>query len=308
MRARRPAGSLQLRDLEGNIVGTAEESEAATKLISTYNSTEFGVPQPGTEPPTYAWLGAEGVSSEPSQGSGASTQSGASYVPEIGRALQTGPIASPGAFPNGTGGVGIVSAPYLGAAVNEFTEIAVREQAASEEAKKTEGEERAYEQEGFCEQDPDGSACHVDGPGEGNCEVNCLTVIGGEAEEYDPEGLASYNTTMNRAKELRADGVKGLAVGLLLDLGLPGGAEGGADYAAAMELSALSLESCVDTGKKTPGEAGKWGTCFINENKKLGIPLEATAEFCEYRSPGKSGQNYYYCSKSGDTRKGPWYP
>ena len=86
---------LQLCDLEGNIVGTAEESEAATKLISTYNSTEFGVPQPGTTPPKYAWLGAEGVSSEPSQASGASMQSGASYVPEIGRALQTGPIASP---------------------------------------------------------------------------------------------------------------------------------------------------------------------------------------------------------------------
>jgi hypothetical protein len=47
----------------------------ATKLISTYNSTEFGVSQPGTRPPKYAWLGADGVSSEPSQATGASTQS-----------------------------------------------------------------------------------------------------------------------------------------------------------------------------------------------------------------------------------------
>jgi hypothetical protein len=159
------------------------KSEAATKLISTYNSTEFGVSQPGTTPPKYAWLGAQGVSSEPSQAAGTSTQSGASYVPEIGRPLQTGPIASPGSFPNGIGGVGIVRAPYLGAAVNEFTEIVVRDQAASEEAKKQEAEERAYEQEGFCEKYPDGSACHVDGPGEGNCEVNCLAVIGGAEEE-----------------------------------------------------------------------------------------------------------------------------
>jgi hypothetical protein len=168
-------------------------SEAATKLIATYNSTEFGVPQPGTTPPKYAWLGAQGVSSEPSQASGTSTQTGASYVPEIGRPLQTGPIASPGSFPNGTGGVGIVRAPYLGAAVNEFTEIAVRQQAASEEAKRQEAEERAYEQEGFCEKYPDGSACHVDGPGEGNCEVNCPTVIGGTEEEYyyaEARGLA----------------------------------------------------------------------------------------------------------------------
>jgi DNA-binding beta-propeller fold protein YncE len=179
---------LQLRDLKGNIVGTAEEGEAATKLISTYNSTEFGVPQPGTEPPKYAWLGAEGVSSEPSQDSGASTQSGASYVPEIGRVLQTGPIESPGSFSGGTGGVGVVGAAYLGAAVSGFTEIAVREQAASEEAKKTEGEERAYENEGFCEKYPDGSACHVDGPGEGNCEVNCLVVSGGSEESVTREG------------------------------------------------------------------------------------------------------------------------
>jgi hypothetical protein len=185
---------LQLRDLEGNIVATAEDSETATKLISTYNSTEFGVPQPGTAPPKYAWLGAEGVSSEPSQAAGASTQSGTSYVPEIGRALQTTSVESPGSFPNGTGGVGIVRAPYLGAAVNEFTETAVREEAASEEAKKTEAEARAYEQEGFCEKYASSSACHVDGPGEGNCEVNCLTVIGGgggegEIPEADPDWL-----------------------------------------------------------------------------------------------------------------------
>ena len=185
---------LQLRDLEGNIVATAEDSETATKLISTYNSTEFGVPQPGTAPPKYAWLGAEGVSSEPSQAAGASTQSGTSYVPEIGRALQTGPIASPGSFPNGTGGVGIVRAAYLGAAVNEFTETAVREQAASEEAKKTEAEARAYEQEGFCEKYASSSACHVDGPGEGNCEVNCLTVIGGEGE-LELSGVIAYESS-----------------------------------------------------------------------------------------------------------------
>ena len=49
---------LQLHDLKGNIVGTVGDGESETKLLSTYNSTEFGVPQPGTTPPKYAWLGA----------------------------------------------------------------------------------------------------------------------------------------------------------------------------------------------------------------------------------------------------------
>ena len=45
---------LQLHDLKGNIVGTAEDSETSTKLISTYNSTEFGVPT--TSRPTQVLL------------------------------------------------------------------------------------------------------------------------------------------------------------------------------------------------------------------------------------------------------------
>jgi hypothetical protein len=95
--------TLQLHDLQGDIVGTVEDKETVTKLASTYNSTEFGVPQSGTTPPKYAWLGAAGVSSEPSLGSGTSTQSGASYVPQVARSLQTAPVIPPGAFPNGQG-------------------------------------------------------------------------------------------------------------------------------------------------------------------------------------------------------------
>ena len=94
---------LQVHDLQGNIVGTAALSETETKLLSTYNSTEFGVPQPGTTPPKYAWLGAEGVSSEPALSSGVSAQSGAAYVPQLARELQTMPVVPPGAFPNGQG-------------------------------------------------------------------------------------------------------------------------------------------------------------------------------------------------------------
>ena len=92
---------LQLHDLQGNIVGTAALTETETKLLSTYNSTEFGVPNEGKAPPPYAWLGAGDVASEFS--SGVSTEGGASYVPQIARSLQTAPVVPPGAFPNGDG-------------------------------------------------------------------------------------------------------------------------------------------------------------------------------------------------------------
>ncbi len=95
---------LQLHDLEGDIVGTVGDSEAEVTLVTTYNSTEFGVPSEGKAPPKYAWLGASGAASEPAQGAGASAQSGASYVPEVARLLQTSPTVPPGAFPNGSPG------------------------------------------------------------------------------------------------------------------------------------------------------------------------------------------------------------
>ncbi len=175
---------LQLHDLQGNIVGTASLSESETKLLSTYDSTEFGVPQPGTTPPKYAWLGAGGVASEPAFESGVSTQSGATYVPLIGRALQTEPIASPGSFPDGTGGAGIVKAPYLGVMTEQLRTIGIQEEAAHEEAKKREAAERAAWEE--CP----ASECHVNGAGEGNCEVNCVV-----EEEGDPcETVKAYGS------------------------------------------------------------------------------------------------------------------
>ena len=95
---------LQLHDLQGNIVATAAASETETKLLSSYNPTEFGVPVNGTPPTKYSWLGAGGFSTE--QTSGAANPGGGSYVPQLGAPLQTQPIAAPGAFPNGsyTGG------------------------------------------------------------------------------------------------------------------------------------------------------------------------------------------------------------
>ncbi len=84
---------LQLHDLKGNIVATASLNEAETKLLKTYNSTEFGVPNEGKEPPKYAWLGAGGITSE--LPSGTIAKDGITYVPLTGQSLQTQPIDIP---------------------------------------------------------------------------------------------------------------------------------------------------------------------------------------------------------------------
>ena len=95
--------TLLLHDLTGNVVATAARSETEPALLSTYNSTEFGAPSEGKTPPRYAWLGAGGITSEPSFESGAIIAHGASYVPQVARTLQTAPITPPGAHPFGVG-------------------------------------------------------------------------------------------------------------------------------------------------------------------------------------------------------------
>jgi YD repeat-containing protein len=86
--------TLQLHDLKGNIVATASCSETETKLLSTYQSTEFGVPTEGKAPPKYAWLGADGVAST-ELASTAVVQDGDTYVPLTGQPLQTEPVEVP---------------------------------------------------------------------------------------------------------------------------------------------------------------------------------------------------------------------
>jgi YD repeat-containing protein len=87
------AVALQLHDLQGDIVGEASDNEAETKLLKTYNSTEFGVPSGKAPPPKYAWLGAAGVASE--LPSGVIAQDGVTYVPQTGQPLQTQPVELP---------------------------------------------------------------------------------------------------------------------------------------------------------------------------------------------------------------------
>jgi streptogramin lyase len=92
---------LQLHDLEGDVAATIKDKTGETKLESTYNSTEFGAPNGGKEPPKFAWLGAGGV--EKSLASGVITEGATSYVPQTGMALQSEEVAPPG-LPDGSGG------------------------------------------------------------------------------------------------------------------------------------------------------------------------------------------------------------
>jgi RHS repeat-associated protein len=80
---------LQLSNLHGDIVATATTSETATGLASTIKeASDYGVP--ATEaPPRFSWLGAHEIPTE--LPSGVATMGVRSYVPQLGRFLQTDP-------------------------------------------------------------------------------------------------------------------------------------------------------------------------------------------------------------------------
>ena len=80
---------LQLTNLHGDIIATASLSETETKLLSTSETSEFGVPTTST-PPKYSWLGADALSTE--LPSGIIAMGVRSYIPELGRFLQPDPI------------------------------------------------------------------------------------------------------------------------------------------------------------------------------------------------------------------------
>lgn len=138
--------TLQLTDLQGNIVATASDYESETKLLSTYNSTEFGVPSEGKTPPKYAWLGAGGLATETAFGTGISTQGGTSYVPQVARNLQTTPAIPPGAFPNGMGDGttyrATIPAGEMASAEAIAKQIYAEAEAARQKARELEAEER----------------------------------------------------------------------------------------------------------------------------------------------------------------------
>ena len=127
---------LQLHDLQGDVVATIGDKAGETKLLSTYNSSEFGVPKAGKAPPKFAYLGAFGT--ETSFSSGVITYGATSYVPQTGRPLQSESVQAPG-LPGGSG---------AGAAYT-MQEEAWNMQGAAREAAEAPGLEAAREQAAF---------------------------------------------------------------------------------------------------------------------------------------------------------------
>jgi RHS repeat-associated protein len=80
---------LKLSDLHGDIIATAALSETETKLFSSITMTEYGVPTT-TTPEKYSWLGGDLVATE--LPSGTIDMGVRSYVPQLGRFLQTDPV------------------------------------------------------------------------------------------------------------------------------------------------------------------------------------------------------------------------
>ncbi|MFI4990570.1 MAG: RHS repeat-associated core domain-containing protein [Solirubrobacterales bacterium] len=80
---------LQLTNLHGDVVATASKNESATELASKVDTSEFGVPTV-TTPPPYSWLGGDELPTELSTGIAA--MGVRSYVPQLGRFLQTDPV------------------------------------------------------------------------------------------------------------------------------------------------------------------------------------------------------------------------
>jgi tripartite motif-containing protein 71 len=132
---------LDLHDLRGDVVATASESETATKLSSTYQSTEFGVPTTSS-PPKFSWLGSSGVTSELPT-TGIVTTGAGSYVPEIGRPIQTEP-AVPIAFPDGESKMpGSLQVANIGELSNQMKGVAAQDEAEQQDAARKQAEEQA---------------------------------------------------------------------------------------------------------------------------------------------------------------------
>jgi RHS repeat-associated protein len=86
--------TVQLSNLHGDIVATASASASANSLLTTTDTTEYGVPTTGT-PPSYGWLGAQQRQTE--LASGATAMGARTYIPTIGAFTQPDPLTGGGA-------------------------------------------------------------------------------------------------------------------------------------------------------------------------------------------------------------------
>ncbi len=291
---------LQLHDLRGDTVASVGRTEAGMSLKSLYTPTEFGVPQPNSKSPTYGWLGATGLRSELPT-SGVTTTSETSYVPEIGRALQSGPVASPGAFPDGSGGAGSVGAPVLGASSGELKQIEVQDEAEFEAIKQHEAEERAaleaYEAEGTCEKNP--GECPP-GPGHGNCEVNCvITESGGGGDPFKVlTGKEALSLGLKYLQQAVGYGLEGASCAKYGNTPCVVRSEVLKDFYGGASEKLKGCYEKVHNGRKSAGGEYENGVCWISWIvSNGGYPTELEVEPCW--SGRRYGLNEWYCQEHG---------
>jgi streptogramin lyase len=230
---------LQLHDLEGDVVATIKDKTGETKLESTYNPTEFGVPNGGKEPPKFAWLGAGGV--EKSLASGVITEGATSYVPQTGSALQ-----SEGVDPVGEGGSG-GGAPYT-SVVEPWVW-----QGAATSAAEAPGKEAGREREAA----------------EAACRANVLAC---PVEVEDPHWI--WTLTIHQSEQLAGLLVSGKAYSYV-DIGDDIKAVLGIDFFAQVEAKVEQAIAGFDTGEVEDwayslGEG--LGICAYDADTKLGHP------------------------------------
>jgi RHS repeat-associated protein len=88
---------LQLTNIHGDVVATADDTTGASAVTAYFESTEFGIPRSGATTQRYAWLGGKRRSSD---SLGGLTLMGVRlYDPATGRFLQTDPIPGGSANP-----------------------------------------------------------------------------------------------------------------------------------------------------------------------------------------------------------------
>jgi hypothetical protein len=156
---------------------------------------------------------------------------------------------------------------------------------------------REFEHQKAAEREAEEKACSV--------ASECVEPETGgiEVEFYDPQGLASYRRTLERASQLRTDA---LSCDSILKLISEGDADCGS-YTEQLTESADDLEKCANEKKRHP-----WGVCYIRETRAedgLGdsIPWRAEAELCTYVRTLPRRQNVYYCPGQHVDRWGPWF-
>ena len=269
------AAVLQLHDLQGDIVATAALSETETKLITTYNSTEYGVPTNGT-PSKYSWLGAIGLATE--LPSGAPAPGGGSYVPQLGKPLQTQRVVPPGAPTM------MYITPYVSTLTPGMYEAASAYAAGALGREATRQREAKEQWERDTPATPEGE---IPTPGEG----------GAEPYTVDPAKLLTAKEAKILAYGLRYGGsFAGVAwpeLGVFLEaLEIVGG--------NAVTEAAEKLERCYKPlyEDKLTGDA----RCKAFVNLEFGfIPTSWGVELCwkkEYTRKNKVHVTYPYCSST----------